>query len=176
MRTTTPILAILALAPFSFAADVVTAVHGTVSKVDSAAKTVAVKTADGTEHTMHVVGKTAVHGTEVGAKDSFHGLKEGSEVVAHYTEKGSEKTAVEVDQVGKGGLKATEGTVSEIDRGGKKIVVKTADGTEDTFRMADHAAEDGGKGIAKGAEKSANVTVYYTEEGGKKIAHFFEGR
>jgi hypothetical protein len=176
MRTTTPLLALLALAPLSFAADVVTAVHGTVTKVDSAAKTVAVKTADGTEHTMKFVGKTTVHGTEAGAKDSFHGVKEGSEVVAHYTEKGSEKTAVEVDQVGKGGLKATEGTVSAIDRGGKTIAVKTADGTEQTFKMADHAAEDGGKGIAKGAEKSAKVTVFYTEEGGKKIAHFFEGK
>src|SRR5579871_634149 len=88
----------------------VEAVHGTVSKVDSTAKTMVVKTKDGTEHTLHFVGKTTVHGTEAGAKDTFHGVKEGSEVVAHYTEKGSEKTAVEVDQVGKGGLKATEGT------------------------------------------------------------------
>jgi len=40
--------------------------------------------------------------------------------------------------------------------------------------MADHAAVDGGKDIAKGTEKAAKVTVFYTEEGGKKIAHFFE--
>ncbi len=85
MRPTTSLFALLALAPLSFAADVVTAVHGTVTKVDSAAKTVAVKTADGTEHTLKFVGKTTVHGTEAGAKDTFHGVKEGSEVVAHYT-------------------------------------------------------------------------------------------
>ncbi len=28
--------------------------------------------------------------------------------------------------------------------------------------------------MAKGTEKGAKVTVYYTEEAGKKVAHFFE--
>jgi len=60
--------------------DVVTAVHGTITKVDEASKTILVKTADGTEHTFHFVAKTTVHGAQAaatGAKDSFHGLKEG---------------------------------------------------------------------------------------------------
>jgi len=159
----------------SWAADVVTAVHGTVTKVDAGAKTIAVKAADGTEHTLHFVGKTTVHGTDAGAKDAFKGLKEGSDVVAHYTVKGSEKTAVEVDRVGKDGLKEAHGTVSDIDRGGKKIAIKTADGTVQTFKLADHATEDAGKDVAKGAEKTAKVTVYYTEDAGKKVAHWFEG-
>jgi hypothetical protein len=158
------------------AADVVTAVHGTVTKVDAGAKTIVVKSKDGTEHTLHVVGKTTVHGTDAGAKDAFKGLKEGSDVVAHYTVKGSEKTAVEVDRVGKDGLKETEGTVSDIDRGGKTIAIKTADGTVQTFKLADHATVDAGKDIAKGSEKTAKVTVYYTEDAGKKVAHWFEGR
>src|SRR6266566_3334545 len=118
------------LAPLSFAVEAVSAVHGTISKVDSGTKTIVVKTADGTEHTFRLIAKTTVHGTEVGAKDTFHGLKEGTNVVAHYTEKGTEKTAVEVDKLGKDGLKAVEGTVSEVDRGGKKLVLKSADGAE----------------------------------------------
>jgi hypothetical protein len=156
------------------AVEPITAVHGTVTKVDSTAKTIVVKTADGTEHTLHWVGKTTVHGTEAGAKDTFKGVKEGSEVVAHYTTKGAEKTAMEVDNVGKDGLKATEGTVSAIDRGSKTIAVKTADGSVETFKMADHATVDAGKDIGKGTEKAAKVTVYYTEVSGKKVAHFFE--
>lgn len=162
------------LAPMSFAMDVVTAVHGTIARMDAAAKTIVVKTADGTEHTLHFIGKTTVHGTEAAAKDTFHGLKEGSEVVAHYTAKGTEKTAIEVDKVGKDGMKAVDGTITELDRGGKKLVVKSADGTAETFKLADHAAEDAAKDLSKGAEKSAKVTVYYTEDAGKKIAHFFE--
>ena len=158
------------------AVEPVTAVHGTVTKIDSSARTIVVKAGDGTEHTLHFAGKTVVHGTEAGAQDTFKGIKEGSEVVAHYTTKGAEKTAMEVDKVGKDGLKATEGTVSEIDRDGKKIAVKTADGSVQTFKMADHATEDAGKDIGKAAEKSAKVTVYYTETAGKKIAHFFESK
>jgi hypothetical protein len=157
--------------------DVVSAVEGTVKKVDSASKTMVVKTADGAEHTFHFVGRTTVHGAEAageGAKDAVHGVKEGSEVVVHYTKKGTEETAEEVDHVGKDGLKATEGTVSKIDRGGKMLVVKTADGAEETFHLTERAAKDAGKGVAEGTEKSAKVTVYYTETAGRKVAHFFK--
>lgn len=159
------------------AQDVIRALVGTIEKIDATAKTMVIKTADGTEHTLHFVGRTSVHGAEVvaaGSKDAFHGLKEGSEVVAHYTTKGAEDTAEEVDRVGKEGLNVSEGTVSHIDRAGKTIAVKSADGTEDTFRLTDHAAKDAGLDIAKGTEKSAKVTVYYTEEAGHKVAHFFK--
>jgi hypothetical protein len=175
-------LALLLVSAFAWAADdVVSAVHGTITKLDSATKTMVVKTKDGTEHTVKFVGKTTVHGvkagandTAMGAKDTFHGLKEGTEVVAHYTEKGADKTAVEVDDVGKDGLKSVDGTVTHIDRAAKTVAVKTADGTEETFKLSGHATADAGKDIAKGTEKSAKVTVYYTEEAGKKTAHFFE--
>ena len=162
----------------AFAAqDVVSAVEGTVKKVDVGAKTMVVKTADGAEHTFHFVGRTAVHGTEAtakGSKDAFHGLKEGSEVAVHYTAKGGRETAEEVDQIGKDGMKMAEGTVSHIDRAAKTITVKTADGTEETYHMADHAVRDAGKDIGEGAEKSGKVTVYYTEEAGHKVARFFK--
>jgi len=150
---------------------------GVVLKTDDAAKTVVVKLADGTEHTFHFVKATTVHGaqeTAAGAKDAFHGLKEGSEVAVHYTAKGSVETAEEVDHIGKDGLKVTEATVTHVDRGAKTIAVKTADGTEEVYRMTDSAARDAGKGIGTGAEKSAKVTVYYTEEAGHKVAHFFK--
>jgi len=130
------LLACFFVASARAADDVVSAVHGTITKVDAGAKTVTVKTKDGTEHTVHFVDKTTVHGAEAtasGTKDTMHGLKEGSEVVAHYTEKGGEKTAVEVDRVGKDGVKALDGTVSKVGKGGKTVVVKTADGTEHTF-------------------------------------------
>jgi hypothetical protein len=154
----------------------ITAVRGTVEKIDSTAKTIVVKAADGTEHTFHFVARTAVHGGEkagAATTESFHGLKEGSEVVVHYTAKGGEETAEEVDHIGEGGLKKTEGTITHLDRGAKTVTVKTADGTEQTFRLTDHAADDAGKDISEGAEKSGKVTVYYTGQAGHKVAHFF---
>jgi hypothetical protein len=75
--------------------------------------------------------------------------------------------------VGKDGLKTTDGTIKDIDRGGKKLIVKSSDGVESTFRLTDRAAKDGGKDIAEGSEKGAKITVYYTEDAGKKVAHFF---
>lgn len=92
-----------------------TAVEGRIEKIDHTAKTMVVKTADGTMHTFHFVERTAVHGTEkagAAATESFHGLKEGSEVVVHYSTRGTEETAEEVDRLGEGGLKTTEGTVT----------------------------------------------------------------
>lgn len=175
-------LTILILITLVYAADdVVSAVHGTVTKLDAATKTIVVKTKDGTEHTIKFVDKTSVHGvkasgdaTAAGSKDFAHGIKEGSEVVAHYTAKGTEKTAVEVDDVGKDGIKSVDGAIMSIDRAGKTVAVKTADGTEETFKLSGYAAADAGKDIAKGTEKTTKVTVYYTEEAGKKTAHFFE--
>ncbi len=157
--------------------DVVTAIHGTITKLDSATKTAVVKTEDGTEHTIHFVDKTAVHGAEAtgeGAKDAFHGLKEGSEVAVHYTEKGGDKTAVEVDHLGKDGIKSVDGTVSKVGSGGKTVTVKAADGTEQTFDVVGRDTKESAEAIGKGADKAGKVTVYYTEEGGKKVAHFFK--
>jgi hypothetical protein len=88
------ILALLLVSAAYAAQDVVSAVHGTIKKVDSPTKTIVVKTADGAEHSMHFLDKTAVHGvdaSEAAAQDSWRGLKEGTEVVAHYITKGTEE-------------------------------------------------------------------------------------
>ncbi len=152
------------------------AVEGKLEKIDRAAKTIVVKTKEGTEHTFHWVGRTTVHGgqmTGAAAKESFHGLKEGSDVVVHYTAKGGQETAEEVDHVGEGGLKEAKGTVTHINRGAKTVTIKTEDGSEQAFTMTKHAAKDAGEDVAEGAEKTKKVTVYYTEEAGHKVAHFF---
>jgi hypothetical protein len=179
MKNLLRLLAVAILLIFAVHAQeaVTTAIHGTITKLDEAAKTVVVRTKDGAEHTMHFTEKTAVWGadkTAAGAKESFKGLSEGSEVVAHYTAKGTEETAVEVDKVGKGGLKSVDGTVTKVGQGGKTVVVKAADGTEETFTVAGHDTAESAKAIGKAADKTGKTTVYYTEQGGKKVAHFFE--
>ncbi len=157
--------------------DVVHATEAVVKRVDATGKTITVKTADGAERTFHVVGRTTVQGAEATpglAKDSWHGLKDGSDVVVHYTKRGSEDTAEEIDRIGTGGLKETKGTLTKLDRGGKKLVVKSGHGVEESYDISDNAVRDAGKDVAKGSKDSAKVTVYYTEDGGKKVAHFFK--
>jgi hypothetical protein len=158
------------------AQDAVSAVEGTVKKVDASTKTMAVETGDGADHTFHYVGQTVVDGTKATDQATIHGVDkigQGTKVVAHYTTAGGKDTVMEIDRVGDDGLKRSTGTIDQLDRGGKKLVLKADDGTKTSFRLSDHAAVDSGKDIGKSSEKSAHVTVYYTEEAGKKVAHFF---
>ena len=158
----------------AFAADdVVSGVDATVKTIDKGAKTVVVKTADGTDATFHFIGRTVAHGGEAaahGGRDAFDGMKEGDEVIVHYTVKGATKTALEVDHVGKDGLQASEVAVKSVDRGAKTVTVKTADGAEETYHLTDRAVKESGKGLGK----AGKVTVYYTEDSGKKVVHFFK--
>jgi len=168
------VVALFAFVSARAADDVVSAVHGTVTKTDAATKTIAVKTADGTVHTFKWTGETVTHGTEAGATDTFHGIKEGSDVAVHYTVKGVDKSATEVDRLGKDGIKSVDGVVTKVGEDGKTVTVKTADGTEKVFTTAGHDTASAAKDLGKGTAKAGKVTVYYTEEGGKSVVHFFQ--
>lgn len=162
---------------FSSTAFAITAVEGRIEKVDRAAKTVLVKAADGSEHTFHLLNRTVVHGAHTtyrGADAAARDLHEGSEVVVHSTKKGAEESAEEIDHIGEDGLKASEGTITGFDRAAKTLTIKTADGTEEVYRLSDHAAQDAGRDTEDAAKKSAHATVYYSEEAGHKVAHFFK--
>jgi phosphotransferase system IIA component len=57
----------LSLASAAYASeDVVTAVHGSVEKIDSTSETIVVKTDDGVRHVVHFADRTAVHGAAQG--------------------------------------------------------------------------------------------------------------
>jgi hypothetical protein len=78
-------------------------ISGIVKKVDKKTKTVVVKTAEGTEHTIKYTDKTVVEGTKdagkgvaKGSAETYLAGKEGAKVTVHYTEKGADKTAVAV--------------------------------------------------------------------------------
>jgi hypothetical protein len=97
----------------SLAEDVVHAVSGIVKSVDKTGKTMVVKTADGTEHTIKWTDKTTVKGVDASGKavaagsvDTYDGLKDGAKVSVKYTEKGTEKTAVAIKDASKATAKA----------------------------------------------------------------------
>jgi len=160
------------------AQDVTHVVSGTIEKVDAGAKTIAVKTADGTVETVKFTGKTTVHGLKDVAKGADLAGKEGGHVIVHATGEGAEKTAHSVEWIGDKTVHTTEGTVEDVGKGTKIVAVKTADGTKEAFEVSEHATVDTGKAVGRysalGAKKGEHVTVYYTEEAGKKIAHVFK--
>jgi len=76
---------------------------------------------------------------------------------------------------------AMSGIVKSVDKGTKTMVVKTADGTEQTIKWTGKTTVEGAKGAGKGvADASAatydgtkegtKVTVKYTEKAGEKTA------
>lgn len=76
---------------------------------------------------------------------------------------------------------ALSGVVKSVDKASKTVVIKTADGTEETVKYTSkttvEGAKDAGKGVGKGsaesflgAKKGAKVTVHYTEKAGEKTA------
>src|SRR6267143_4900305 len=150
-------------------------ITGTIEKVDSGAKTIAVKTVDGTVETVKFTDKTTVHGLKDAAKGADLAGKEGGHIIVHATGEGAAETAHSVEWVGDKTVHTTEGTVEDVGKGTKTVAVKTADGTKEAFVVADHATVDTGKAVGRytvvGAKKGEHVTVYYTEEAGKKIAH-----
>src|SRR5258708_11172493 len=151
---------------------------GTIEKVDAVAKTIAVKTADGTVETVKFTEKTTVHGLKDAAKGADLAGKEGGHVIVHATGEGAEKTAHSVELFCDKIVHTTEGTVEDVGKGTKTVAVKTADGTKEAFEVSEHATVDTGKAVGRytvvGAKKGEHVTVYYTEEAGKKIAHVFK--
>jgi hypothetical protein len=83
-----------------------------------------------------------------------------------------------VDRIGDKTVYTIQGAVVDVGKDSKIIAVTSADGTKDTFVVADHATVDTGKDIgsysALGAKKGEHVTVYYTEDAGRKVAYLFK--
>jgi len=79
------------------AQDVVSAVDGTVKKVDAASKVVVVKTADGTEHTFHYADDLATLSAHLDLKNAVHvGHSSGGGEVAHYLARHGESRVAKV--------------------------------------------------------------------------------
>lgn len=170
------------------AQDVVHIVSGVITKVDSDAKTLSVKTADGSEHVFKYTEKTTVHAYHQGSADAKAGLmdtyfkgKEGSQVAVRYTKVGADDVADRVSDLGKDSQKIAKGTITKVDKDAHTVTIKTEDGAEQTYDFGKDAAGDSEKGIMHGwdytatkAKEGDKVVLHYTQSAGKRIVHFFE--
>jgi hypothetical protein len=101
------LFAFVAVASWQVAAaqeDIAHLISGFVKHVDHDAKTMVVKTTDGTEHTIKWTGDTVWEGTKDAGKD----IQGGTKVSVKYTEKGGEKTAVGIKDISKDAAKAVK--------------------------------------------------------------------
>jgi hypothetical protein len=156
------------------------AVAAQVRKVDHAAKTVVIHTADGGHETVALSEHTVVHGVtsadsavDAWAKD----VLEGAWAIVLYTENGAHKTAVAIDSLGGRTVRIAHGSVVKVDEAGESMVITSKAGAEDTFQFAGYVVVDAGRGVERGAtptcraiETGAEVAIAYSEQAGKKIA------
>jgi hypothetical protein len=150
------------------------ALEGTVDQTSEAGKTVIVKTVDGIRHLFRVTEKTAVHGSAAADADTLSGLEAGSRIVVHYTAKAGQQTALEVDRLDASGLKTMEGVVTRVDRAGRELSIRLADGSTQTLRLTDRAATDVGRDVDSAAADATRVVVYYVDDAGQRVAHYFK--
>lgn len=175
------VLVLLVCVSVVWPAPVKHAMIGGIEKINKAAETVAIKTADGAVQTVKWTGKTTVHGLKEGAKAVDLVGREGSHLVVHYTVKGAEKTAISFEYIGRETPKVLEGIIKVSGRETRKVAVITGDGAEEVFDLSERAVVDTGKGIASAAEYTAKetadgakVAVHFTEDGGRRVAHFIK--
>jgi Cu/Ag efflux protein CusF len=154
------------------------ALVGELEKVDTDAKRITIRAADGTEHAVSYGGRTIVHGLEGTAKATDLAGKEGSRVVVHYTGAAGREAADHIDVFGHDALKTTEGTITQVDKAGHTVVVKTSDGADETYDLGRDSAIDTKDGLVDAAhftgKEGDHVIVYHTEEGGRKVVHLLK--
>jgi hypothetical protein len=151
---------------------------GTIDKVDTGAKTVAVKTADGTVTVVKYTDKTTVHGLADTAHAADLAGRTGGRVIVHDVPEGTDTVARSIVFVGDKTVDKTDGTIFRIGKSTKTISVKMADDTVKVFSVSSHATVNAGKDVfhysAVSLKEGDHVVVYSTDEAGKSIAHAFE--
>lgn len=140
---------------FAAVARVEHALVGTIEKIDKPTKTLVVKTADGTEETLKWTERTTVDGLKGATKAVAFTGREGEHVVVHYSVEGADKTAVAIKHLGRATPKVAEGTIKTVGKGTRTVVVKTGDGAEVTFHLAERAAVDSGEASPRAVSSSA---------------------
>ena len=139
------------------------ALPGNVDKIYDGVNTLVVSTSDGTKHVMKVTKDTKVHG----GSEALESLQHGTSVVVHYTAKDGQETIDEIDELGSGGLKNSDATVTAVDRVHKTLTVRYASGQTERLRLTKHA-------VAEGMPlKGHRVVVYYQNDPGENVAHYF---
>jgi hypothetical protein len=149
------------------------ALNDTRQKTNEALKTVVVKTADGVEHLFHLIERSEVPGQKATEKQALRGVEEGSRVVVHETMNADQKTTREVGHAAADALKATKGVITHVDWRAKSMVIRLADGTRETFRLADRAPSDVGTGVDRAVTRTPTIVISFSDDAGRHVAYYF---
>jgi hypothetical protein len=116
--------------------------------------------------------RSPASGDEAG-DETFAGLNTGTAVIVQTTTAGENLTAEEIDRPDDEGVKRMEGVIAAVNRRDRTISIRLADGTRQTLRLSDGAA-DGADKVVDRAGVGARVIVFVKGEAGERIVHYFK--
>lgn len=163
------------------AQEVVHALSGTISTVNSTAKTITVITDDGSGGTFKDMtdSKTPMEfekGLRAGSTTATAFKDKQGRVIVFYFGDGVVRTAVALRDIGPGPFDVTTGVVTAFDKKTHSFSIKAKAGTEESFKIISRTVADTGSGAAEGfkfeANKGEQVRVVSTNQKGVQTAVF----
>lgn len=163
------------------AQEVIHALTGVVTKVDSAAHTVTLTSSDGTQtvmkddlqqHEKYDFDKAL----QSSAKNCADFDKQGDRVILYYFGDGLQRRAVALKDLGQTTLKLSSGVVTHWDRHRHVVTIKGANGTTQTFQLDNNTAVDTPMGVVNGdkfgPQNGDQVSIKYLDKDGNNEAVF----
>jgi hypothetical protein len=98
-------------------------------------------------------------------------LREGTPVALRYAKQGNKQSAAVKPDRDVTDDPTTEGTVTEIDRKAKTIVIRFTDRSRQTFRLADNQPADARQEMVPGPDE---VVVSFLDQAGRRIGRNFK--
>jgi hypothetical protein len=162
------------------AQEVIHALTGVVTKVDSAGHTITLTSSDGTQTVLQDETKHPKFdfdkSLQSSAIDSAAFDKQGDRAIVYYFGEGLERRAVAVKDLGQTPLKTSTGVVTHWDRHHRVVTIKAADGTTQTFQLDNNTAVDTPMGVVNGdkfgPQNGDQVSIRYLNKDGNNTAVF----
>jgi len=120
---------------------------GTIENIDSAANTITVRLFDGTDKTLRLAKHLTVNGHEEKRTRAESRLLAQERAAIYYANNGGDETAVDVESLNHAMRKAVTGTLISADKDNMTLVMRTANGKEETFRVRNDAVIETGDSV-----------------------------
>jgi hypothetical protein len=163
------------------AQEVIHALTGVVTKIDSADHTITVTSSDGTQNVMQDEMKQHARydfdkALQSSATDCSAFNKQGDRIILYYFGDGLQRRAVALKDLGQTPLKLSTGVVTHWDRHHHVVTIKAADGATQTFQLDNNTAVDTPMGVVNGdkfgPQNGDQVSIKYLNKDGNNEAVF----
>jgi len=122
-------------------------VLGTIENIDTAANTITVRLSDGTDKTLQLAKRFMVNGREETRTRAESALTARERAVIYYTNEGGGETAIDLESLNHVMRKTVTGTLVSANKDNKIVVLRTAGGKEESFRVQNDAVIETGDGV-----------------------------